>query len=1536
MQRFELSRSQQTVFSMQALQLAGQHFYLGGVARLSGEISLEATTRAAQQVCISQELLRIGFDQDMQTGLWYGICNAEVQSEVETIDLSHHTDPASAFEHWAGRQLTIEEDLTRTPVRIFAVRYNSHQVGWFVKAHHAAADAAALALVMRHLSQALETGSCQSSPAFSLLARNECEYQNSSRFSRDAQYWHGLFGQATHDTTAARGTIGDYRTGSPGSKRIRTLLNQQQNLSLSQFKASGGSLFRLFFAAVAWTQMVVEDSDSVLLQAPMLNRWSEAEKATLAMAIAPVMVPVSRKAGTSAADCYRQLKHLLQKALVHARYAPGARWGEFAAPSWRQVIPAFGVSYQTDEFAPAVAGATVEIDHMQAVEALFATIHIHDRFDGGQIRLEADFRQRWSISQCQAFLQAVLAQAVTIANEVVNQGAATSALPLSATTLSPGIHLLLRQAFARFASNCLFKSADGLQRIDYAQASRKMAQFRIQLARHGYPDTNPTPVLLLGRRLPAVTLAYLACLMENITVVPVCPSSPPGRLQTIARNSGAGLCIHATDDQQLAQSFGIPLLPISADQLDQPLCAPPALDPAPLPMSLLASHPGSCAPGATLTRPAYILYTSGSTGEPKGVAIGAVALAHYAQAATTEYAAARPFNTPLFTSFGFDLTQTAILVPVLSGGFIQTFEADLRDDPALLASLLADEEINAIKCTPSHLALLTEHSSEHRRPRQQPLTFVVGGENLPTSLVQRALAVFPPGSRIINEYGPTETTVGCCIHSVSGGGMPGFDHGSGEPDINAGNTTPIGVALGHACMSIRDHHGQALPPGFQGEIWIGGPVLADSYAGNPEQTAQRFVYTQAHTAQPQRWYRSGDLGLQDAQGVYHCMGRIDDEFKLRGHRIHPAEIEKAVEDALLTVTGRRCELKVLKLMAAGVESIVLCSKQAIPASDSAFQASIHAALPEAWRPGKYCTVPSWPVNANGKLDTAALQAIVHAELASAHASKNAPGQPPSIQSRNWQLPAWLNQAFLQPILSGPIDWDASFLEQGGDSIKAIRLAALLTRQGVRLGAAQLLSMRAIGAILQDACANASSADDPGTLSKQVEADALAFLPASRWLRQQALRHPDRLQQGVVLHLAGAKRSKLTAETIHTAVEAVKARHMVFGLRTKPGSDHFSLGSSQQALRLHTLLPAQTLEQRLLMLQAEVSLQHQASVHEIVCSDDGHCLLWVCHHLLCDVHSWVYLLDELDQALHAILQGNTPPHQSENGAFVWGQFLQSKTSATPAQADSPLHPPAYPVAGATARLALSLPPLELQAMARQLKAERAELVAAALLDLLRSAGDLPAQAILLLENSGRQFAAAGVPAQQQHRLEQAVGWFTGFERIELCNDGEPALLAQLKHARQGARIHWSSRLGIEQDLTAPLICVNDIGHGLSGENAWQHFQLDPALSGGYRHPDENASARFDLLLQDKLQSAATDATTLPAATSTWLELSVAAADLAQVEQSLRALDARLLALHAALHDGRPDALAQQALLPSDFPFSELTRHELDLILHGATA
>jgi len=299
------------------------------------------------------------------------------------------------------------------------------------------------------------------------------------------------------------------------------------------------------------------------------------------------------------------------------------------------------------------------------------------------------------------------------------------------------------------------------------------------------------------------------------------------------------------------------------------------------------------APSGTPTLPevglddgAYILYTSGSTGEPKGVPISHRGLADYLHFAVDAYVDADdgPPIVALHSALVFDLTITSLFLSLLTGGRVVVFD---QEPVTALGEIARDDRITFLKATPSQLELFVRLTATPRPLR----TVVVGGEAFRRPVAERLSAACAPGARIFNEYGPTEAVVGCMIHEWS-------------PDDDRGVDVPIGHACPGSELRILDADGHPTPTGAWGELFVRRPGMAQRYLNRPELGTERFVDLDATGA---LWYRTGDRARVERPGVAVYGGRLDDQLKVNGIRLEPAEVEAAlvavagVESALVRV-----------------------------------------------------------------------------------------------------------------------------------------------------------------------------------------------------------------------------------------------------------------------------------------------------------------------------------------------------------------------------------------------------------------------------------------------------------------------------------------------------------------------------------------------------------------------------------------------------------------------------------------------------------
>lgn len=274
------------------------------------------------------------------------------------------------------------------------------------------------------------------------------------------------------------------------------------------------------------------------------------------------------------------------------------------------------------------------------------------------------------------------------------------------------------------------------------------------------------------------------------------------------------------------------------------------------------------------THIAYQMYTSGSTGLPKGVQIEHRSLTNYLLWAKESYGVNELSTFPLFASIAFDSTITSMFLPLIAGAKIKLFEEPVSH--VTMKKIIESPNITHVKLSPAHLQLAVKIQSISCVPK----TLIVGGEQLNTKLVEKFHALYGHDWKIINEYGPTEATVGCITYVYH------------PKHCLSGPAVPIGSPIMNTKAFLLDHHRHPVAMGEIGEIYLSGDCLARGYANDKCLTDEKFVMLDQHT----RAYRTGDLAQFNENNELVYIGRIDNQINICGHRVELGEIESAILD----------------------------------------------------------------------------------------------------------------------------------------------------------------------------------------------------------------------------------------------------------------------------------------------------------------------------------------------------------------------------------------------------------------------------------------------------------------------------------------------------------------------------------------------------------------------------------------------------------------------------------------------------------------
>lgn len=373
-------------------------------------------------------------------------------------------------------------------------------------------------------------------------------------------------------------------------------------------------------------------------------------------------------------------------------------------------------------------------------------------------------------------------------------------------------------------------------------------------------------------------LVMLAIMRAGACVVPLDPSAPDGRLLDCLEDCRAQWIVHDgrspgllrwADERGVEGRGGIRV----AQLLDTEGTS--ASRAAQVQRQLPTLHPEQLA---------LMIYTSGSSGRPKGVGVTQGNLYAYAHAAKSRLGLKAGAGFAWMSGVAVDLGHTSTMAGWFAGTRVIALEDDLVADVDRLALRLDELEVDYLKIAPTHLmGLLAATTRPHALiPRD---TLVLGGAALTRACVARIWALRPQ-CRVFNHYGPTETTVGVCAADLG--------RGSDEVDVSLLSASSlswsIGTAMTDMTATVCDHTGAALMTHLTGELHIGGPSVTRGCSGRPAATAERFV-PDPHAARPgARAYRTGDAVLESA-GQLHFRGRLDAQLALHGHRIEPGEIE---------------------------------------------------------------------------------------------------------------------------------------------------------------------------------------------------------------------------------------------------------------------------------------------------------------------------------------------------------------------------------------------------------------------------------------------------------------------------------------------------------------------------------------------------------------------------------------------------------------------------------------------------------------------
>ncbi|WP_049280035.1 non-ribosomal peptide synthetase, partial [Serratia marcescens] len=923
-------------------------------------------------------------------------------------------------------------DLTQGPlVRAALIRLADEEHLFLLTCHHIVSDGWSTGILLRELGAlygALRRGDADPLPPLTLqypdYAAWQRRYLTPERLAAQAQYWRetliGAPALLTLPTDRPRPTVQSFSGG-----EVPIAIDAELTQALRQFsRQHGGTLFMTVLAAWSLVLARMAGQQELVIGTPEANRGRLETESLVGFFVSTLALRIDLRDDPDLPTLIARIRHTVLAAREN-RDLPFEQVVELVNPPRHlgytplfQVMLAWQDGSVRDISLPGLQAESAELGYQIAKYDLTLDLAERDEQISGTLNFATALFDRTTAERYGVYLVQMLRAMATNATQ-----------PASHLDLLPAAEreLLLydwnRTAEVYPAQSCahvLFEQwaqrtpdavavVNDRDSLSYAQLNAHANQLAHQLIAQGVRPGDRVATSL--ERSVSLVIAQLAILKAGGAYVPLDPHLPVARQAWIIGDSGASLILCDRDiDREIAGEIAC----LRIDRLRQN----PTHDPA-VPR----------AGGA----PAYIMYTSGSTGTPKGVMVthqGILRLAINNRFASFE----RGDRFAFAANPAFDASTLEMWGALLNGASLAIIAPEVLTEAEALAAALVRQGINVLFLTTS---LFNQYAHSIAATLAQLKYLLSGGEAADPHAFARMLKEAGP-VRLINAYGPTECTVFATTATIE--------------RVDPWQRLPIGRPIGNTRIYLLDEHGQPVPLGATGEIYIAGPGVALGYLNRAELTAERFLADPFNPGE--RMYRTGDLARYLADGNIDYLGRNDRQVKIRGFRIECGEIEArvaghpAVREAVVDVLGEADN----KRLVAWVVPEADADRQTLAVTLRQYLAGM---LPEFMLPAAWVALDTLPLTPNGKLDRRALpEPQEDAYVREVYAEPE--GELETLLAGIWRELLGIERV-------GRHD---NFFELGGHSLLAVKLMAQLRRVGLSAGVQTLFTAPTLSTLAQ--------------------------------------------------------------------------------------------------------------------------------------------------------------------------------------------------------------------------------------------------------------------------------------------------------------------------------------------------------------------------------------------------------------------------------------------------------------------------------------
>ncbi|WP_236628524.1 non-ribosomal peptide synthetase [Paenibacillus mucilaginosus] len=956
--------------------------------------------------------------------------------ELQAVDFRGYDHAQEAAEQWLEAHVNECFPLFDTPLYAFTLLRLSDEESWLIcKIHHLITDGYSLAMTTNDI---LETYTLlhaepdrqlEMRPSYIDYITSEKEYELSSRFRKDRQYWAETFG-----TLPDPSDLKPYRpfAGSTAARQIRYRLEPELREALKEYgRSRSRSLFTVFLALFSLHIHHMTSNETVVIGTNFTNRTNAKEKKTMGMftSTTPIRIDVPTHA-----DFHTFLNevHLQQMSVIRHQRFPFNLIMQLIREKDPDLNRIFSISLQYQAIDVArydlLGNRTDYVFSGHETDDL--VINIKEWQESGEMDINYEFRTdvfgEEEIRLIHRRTSHLLAQILRddtqplTALELCDAEERGTLTALQPHKLQEEVGMTFPERFERMALEMPHHTALVHQGRSWTYGELNSAANRIAHLLLGSGLQTEGLVGILMSRSPLMAASILAVWKAGGAYIPLDRDYPAGRILQIMGDAKAEVLL--TESGALAEELREALegtAVLELDRMEETLA------------SCSEANPGL---PSDINRLAYVIFTSGSTGKPKGAMVEHLGMMNHMLAKIEDVGIDEHSVVAQNASHCFDISVWQFFVALCTGGRTVIYGSEEVLNPHGFLDAVVHDGITVLEVVPSYLAVMLDALEGAERELPALRILLSTGEALKRNVAERWFRLYPD-IPVMNAYGPTEASDDITHYLMRE--TPPYD------------TVPVGFPLRGFRIYITDPQGRLCPVGAKGEIWVSGIGVGRGYLFDPQRTEAAFMEDPFAGEPGRRLYKTGDLGRWLPEGAIEFFGRKDHQVKVRGYRIELGEIDNALANHPSVSEAVTLDLT------DSTGRTFLCAYYTSPEETdaSALKAFLSGKLPYYMVPSHFIRLEEIPVTPNGKIDRKALPRPV-----SAQEGETGGVRTPLRTEQEKVLSGIWSDILGLPELSA----EAHFFELGGDSIQALKIVSRLQQTGWKVGMKDLFQYPTIG------------------------------------------------------------------------------------------------------------------------------------------------------------------------------------------------------------------------------------------------------------------------------------------------------------------------------------------------------------------------------------------------------------------------------------------------------------------------------------------